>query len=263
MGQELVAIHEKLAQQAEHVAQTEQLRSGLFISTKSGVLSIGDDQLPGNQMCVVIIDWIRENTFYQSKWQPGDVSPPTCYALARDNEHMGPHPSMQDYPDVFLPQHDECKGCPKNEWGSADTGRGKACANRRRLVLLPAGLYTPKKGSRDFDLDLFTDPQHFAESDAAFLKLPATSVEEWARYVAQLSAGHRLPPHGVITRLYSEPHDKHQFHIKFEMLEKLSDDLLPAVMARHEAAREAVLVGYQPPEETEQPQTGLRNLRRR
>lgn len=264
MGQELVALQQKLAEQAQAAAAAEPLRQGSFISTKSGVLSVGDDALPGNQMCVVIIDSIRENTFYEGKYNPDVLSPPLCYAIAREAGEMAPHPSMAEYPDVFQPQHDECKGCPKNEWGSADTGRGKACQNRRRLVLLNAGFYTPKRGSRDFDLDLIDDPEHFRLSDPAFLKISPTSVEEWAGYVAQLSAGHRLPPHGVVTRIYIEPHPKHQFHVKFEMIEKVSDDLLSAVMARHEEAQNAVIAGYQPPEEPETASAGgLRGLRRR
>jgi hypothetical protein len=68
---------------------------------------------------------------------------------------MGPHPSMQADAN-FQPQSDLCKTCEHNQWGSADKGRGKACQNRRRLTMIPAGVFMPKRGSRDFDLEIFT-----------------------------------------------------------------------------------------------------------
>lgn len=262
-GTAVINYSEKLAEQAAALASHEKTRSGTFLSTKGGVLSFEGEAMPGNQACVIVIDSIWENTFYEGKYDPDLAASPLCYALGRAGEDMAPHPSMAQFPEYFAPQHEQCQGCPKNEWGSADTGKGKACQNRRRLVLLPAGLYKPKKGSRDFDLDLFDDPDHFESADVAFLKLPATSVSyEWAPYVTQLSAAHRLPPHGVITRVFIEPHPKHQFHIKFEMIEKVPEELLGAIMQRHDAATLAPISGYQPPEEKE---TGgsIKGLRRR
>ena len=266
MGQELVALQAKLAEQAVAAAENEAVSSGTFLSTKSGTLAFGDEVLPGNQVCVVIIDAVRENTYYEGKFNPDVMTAPVCYAFGRDkDEDMGPHPSMQAFPEDFVPQNDTCRGCPKNEWGSADTGRGKACQNRRRLVLLPAGSYVPKRGSRDFDLELFNEEEHFRTADPAFLKLPPTSVEEWSKYVSQISAAHRLPPHGVITRIYIETHPKHQYHVKFEMVEKVPDDQLAAIMERHEQSVAMPYVGYQPPEQGDSTVApgAVRGLRRR
>lgn len=262
----LVAIQQKLAEQAQtKAAQITVSTGGAFLSTRAGVLSFDDEAMPGNQVCVVIIDDVFENTYYEGKWDPNAITSPKCYAFAREKLDLAPHPSMQNHPDYFEPQNDACQGCPKNEWGSADTGKGKACQNRLRLTLVPAGRYIPKKGSKDLDLDLFADEEHFSEADPVFLKLPPTSVEEYAKYVSQLSAAHGLPPHGVFTRVYCEPHPKHQFHVKFEMIERVPADLLGVVMERHDKAGALPFSPYTPPEEPEAPAAGggLKGLRRR
>lgn len=268
MGQELVAIKEQLAKQAAHAAAQEPVSTGTFLSTKGGVLALGEDAMPGNQVCVIVVDSMRENTFYKGEYDANVISSPTCFAFQRDGagdaDEMAPHPAMAEHQDYFEPQHEQCSGCPQNEWGSSDKGKGKACQNRRRLTLIPAGFFQPKKGSRDFDLELFDDAAHFVQADPVFIKLPPTSVEEWAKYVTQLSASHRLPPHGVVTRLYLEGHAKHQYHVKFEMLEVVPDDLLAVVMARHEQASHSVPAPYTPPEERDDAKpNGIRNLRRR
>lgn len=273
MGQELVALKAQLAEQSRAaVAELPPQSSGDYLSTKSGVLQLGDEAMPGNQVCVIVLDSIRENTFYPGKYEADNILPPTCFAFGRGGDEMFPHESMQADFEHFQPQHMDtdgnvygCQGCPQNEWGSADTGKGKACKNRFRLFLIPAGQYSfEKRGSNNTVLDLFTDANDFAEADVIQLKLPPTSGEEWAKYVTQISAAHNLPPHGVLTRIYLEPHAKHQFHVKFEMLETVPDDVLGVVMARSDAQKALPIKGYDPPQEKEPAQAGgLKGLRRR
>jgi hypothetical protein len=267
----LVPISQKWAEAAQVAVQEEPETGGLWVSTKSGVLSIDDEELPGNQMYVVILDHYRENTYFEGRYNPELKAPPKCYAFARggDGDEMGPHESMKVSlaweGGYFEPQHDTCQGCPMNEWGTADTGRGKACQNRRRLILLPAGYCAPKKGSRDFDVEIFTDPVHFQTADEAQLKLPVTSSKEFSKYVTNLGSQYQRPPHGVITRIYLEPHAGDQFHVKFEVVEEVSDDLAQIIMDRNARCREREFHGYAPPEETTaQPQKGsLRGVGRR
>lgn len=52
-----------------------------------------------------------------------------------------------------------CDRCPLNQWGSGKQGRGKACKEMRRLLLIPAGQNFP-----------------------ALLSLPPTSVANWDNY---------------------------------------------------------------------------------
>lgn len=258
MSTALVPISQQWADQATQAIQEEPAGEGLWVSTKGGILAIGDDEMPGNQMYVVILDHYRENTYFDAKYNPEVKLPPKCYAFGRgaDADEMGPHESMKASLSweggYFEPQHDTCIGCPMNEWGTADTGRGKACQNRRRLILLPAGYAAPKRGSRDFDVELFTDPAHYQTADEAQMKLPVTSSKEFSKYVSQLGAQHQRPPHGVLTRIYLEPHSGDQFHVKFEMVEEVPDDLAQIIMDRNAACRERDWRGYMPPEETTQ-----------
>lgn len=263
-GREIVNYDKAWAEQAESYAQQEKLTGGTFLSTRGGTLSFGDEVLPGNQAAVIILDAVFENTYYGAKFDPDNAAAPVCYAFARgDNSDMAPHPSMQTAPDYFIPQSSDCPSCPWNEWGSADQGRGKACQNRRRLALIPAGFYQGKRGSRDFDLEMFTDPKHFETAEIAFIKLPVTSVLLFSKYVNQLNSTIHRPPHGVVTRLFVEPDPKSQYKIYFEALEQVPDELAAIVMARHEEAVRGVIQGYQKPEERKPVARGsLKGLRR-
>lgn len=262
MGTAVANYDEAYAKLAQQQADEEQ-SGGMFITTKGGVLSFQDEQMPGNQMCVVILDAVRENTFYTGKYDPEVQTPPKCYAFARGNEEMGPHESMAKHLDYFEPQAEDCSVCPHNEYGSADTGRGKACQNRRRLALIPAGFYSKVAKSKDYHLELFDDPKHYQTADIAFLKIPTTSVKEWSKYVTQLSAQFHRPSFGVITRIYLENDAKTQFKVRFEMVEELSHDLAPAIFARNEEAKKNIITPYAPPAPQETTKTGKLKLKGR
>lgn len=259
-GTAVTKYDEKFAAMAAGYTAGERV-TGQFISTKGGMLKFGEDLLPGNQICAVVLDYVQERTFYTEKYNPdaeGGALPPVCYAFHRtdDPEEMAPHPSMQADLSYFQPQNDICRTCPNNDWGTADTGRGKACSERRRLALLPAGFYNPRRGSRDFDLSLIDDPNHYANADIAYLKLPVTSVKEWARYVTSLASSLRRPPVAVVTRIYIEPDVKSQFKVKFELIEQLPDTMFEIIMARHEEAKNGIVFGYPPPSGSDVQQGG-------
>lgn len=262
-GREIVNYDKAWAEQAEQYAAQHAVKGGAFLSTRGGVLSFGEEVMPGNQAPVIILDSVFENTYYQGKFDPDNVAAPICYAFGRGGDELAPHPSMQSAPDYFVPQSVECKTCPWNEYGSADKGRGKACQNRYRLTMIPAGYYQPKRGSRDFDLEIFTDPKHYQTADIAFLKLPVLSGKNYDKYVNQIASTLRRPPHGVITRVFLEPDAKAQYKAHFEMLEEVPNELAQIILARHDEAVRAPVQGYAPPEVREPVQRGsLRGLRR-
>jgi len=271
-GTSLMNYEEKWAQEAKAAAVAEPLQAGTWLSARGGQLAIGETILPGAQAAVIVLDSVRENTFYTGKFDADAPMPPICYALGRDTDTMFPHLDMQKDLAYFHPQHIEngqvlgCDGCPMNQWGSADQGRGKACQNRRRLTIIPAGYYTPKPGSRDFDLHLFDDVDHFMKAEPAFFKLPVTSVNNWSKYVNQLATALRRPPHGVVTRISIEPHQTFQYEVMFEAVEQIPDSLAEAIMSRHGTAVEQPLLGYQPPDPNQQPRAArsgaVRGLRR-
>lgn len=251
-GTNIVNYRQKLKEQAEQAVLQEQVSGGTMLSVRGGILTYGEETLPGNQACVIILDSVKENTYYTAKFDADNPAAPICYAFGRgpaSEDAMAPHESMQVDLTYFKPQASECSGCPWNEWGSADKGKGKACQNRRRLALIPAGYYEAKRGSRDLSLQMFTDPGDFKTAEIAHVKLPVLSVKNYGDYLDQLLQTVQLPAHGVFTRLYVEPDAKAQYKICFEFLEEVPDDLLEIIMARHEEAENAPFKGYMPPED--------------
>jgi hypothetical protein len=205
--------------------------------------------------------------------------PPKCFSFGRNESEMEPHDNVPDPEDsedsYFELQSEFCDECPHAEWGSADTGRGKACTNRRRLALIPGGRFTAKTGKRksETEMEVFEDPDHFRDADIAFLKLPVTSTKAWSKYVHSIRKEHGAPPFAVLTHIYVEPHEKNQFEFFFDCIEVITDpDLLEILFARNEEAKEAIEQPYEEPseEQMEQPKAkakaglgGLRKSRRK
>ena len=177
---------------------------------------------------------------------------------------MQPHPNV-DGDEYFDRQNDVCKGCKWNEWGSAQVikdeydvgrgGRGKACQNRMRLMLIPAGIYVPKPGVRgSFDLEMFEDPAEYESSEMLALKLPVTSVKEYGNYLKSVQRDYQRPPYGVITNIYIEHGGSNQYTVKFETVDAFPDEWFPLIQKRHEEARDAIINPYTAPSEDDKPQ---------
>lgn len=220
---EIALYDAELAAMAEATAAKEATK-GKWFSTQAGQLSFNDTPVPGNKMGVIIIDHMLENAFYPGKFQPGAIVPPDCFALARDEGDLKPHELSLD------PQHDKCDGCPQNQWGSADTGKGKACGNRRRLALLPAGVY-----DKNDEFDPILEPEHYKTAEPGFLKLPSTSLKGWAQFVKQLAATLKRPPLGVIAQISVIPDTETQFKVLFEPIMPVPNTLLGVILERHKA----------------------------
>lgn len=241
-----VKWEDKLAQAAEEAAKSEEgSGGGTFFSVKSGVLSYGDAPIPGNQMAVIILDTIFENVFYDGAYDPDTPQGPLCFSFGRVQDDMVPHTIVTD---AGTEQHNECRGCPMNEFGSADTGKGKACRNTRRLALIPAG-----KFGRDGSFEIFDEQEHFESAQIAFMKLPVTSVKGYATFVKQVADALKRPPFGIITKIKVVPDVKTQFKVVFEPIENVPDELMEVIFARNTEAKSIIDFPYQPYEEVEQP----------
>jgi hypothetical protein len=254
-GTEVVDWEKEMRDQAAIAAGAQRSSGGggKFFSMKAGVLSFDDNPLPGNQMAVVILADIIENSWYDGPYDPANPQSPKCFAFAHREADLEPHEAV-DNDSYFERQSMECNGCIRNEWGSADVGRGKACKNVMRLSMIPAGQYKPTGKGRNvtYDLELIDDETHFAKAEPAFLKLPVMSVKNYSKYVKQLAADLGRPPHGVITNIYIEPDPKSQFAVKFELVDTLGGDLLPIIMPRHKVEAANIGFPYAPPLEDEQ-----------
>src|SRR5574343_881122 len=196
------------------VEQEARVGGGQFISFKGGQLTYQGNTIKGNELDVVAIDSIFENAYYGDRYDPDNPQPPVCYAFGREEDELTPHPESAD------PQHETCKGCPMNEFGTADNGKGKACKNTRRIAVIPGD-----------PLDEGT----IQTAEAAFIRLPVTSVKGWASFVKTVAALDKLPTFGVVATLSTVPDAKTQFKVTWQKKESIDRDLLPALMDRHDA----------------------------
>jgi hypothetical protein len=135
-----------------------------------------------------------------------------------------------------------------NEFGSAETGRGKACRNTRRLAMIPAGTF-----NQAGKLELIEDEEHYETTAVGFMKLPVTSVKGYASFVKQVAGALRRPPFGIVTKVKVVPDPKSQFKVVFETIMNVPDELMGAIMKRHEEAKSTIDFPYQPNDEENAP----------
>lgn len=237
-------LNDYYKQYAEAYAETER-RAGSSITLRNGIMSVGDQAIPGNQFAGIVLDAVRLNTYYASNFNPNSIEPPICYAIGRNDMEMAPHPDMAKSP-YFQPQSPRCSGCPHNEFGSARQGQGKACGNRRRLLILVAGTYQPSPQGPV--LQPITDLSHYATSALLTLSVAPTSAPGWGAFVRDSMAKYQRPPFGMIARIYLYPHPKHgKEAVGFEPLAPLPDDWAPTVLQRFQEAQQEIMQGFEAP----------------
>lgn len=229
---------------AEQYASVES-HAGNTISVRNGIMSVSDQPIPGNQFAAVILDAARLNTYYTAAYNPQATDPPVCYAIGRTDAEMRPHPDMQKDP-YFKPQANQCVGCPHNEFGSGRTGTGKACTNRRRIVMLLAGTYNQTQTG--LQMSPFMEADHYETTPFLQMQLPPTSIKGWGEYVRTSAAQYQRPFFGLVTRVYLYPHPTHgKEAIGFEALGPTPPTWDPVLMRRHNDALAEISHGYEPP----------------
>lgn len=100
------------------------------ITHQAGQLKLDDKPVVGNKLSLIVVDYKFANQWFAEKFQPGVAATPACYAFGNEEAGMAPHPAAPK------PQATSCAICPKNVFGTAEMGRGKACQNTRRLLVV-------------------------------------------------------------------------------------------------------------------------------
>ena len=226
-GTGLVSWQSRMAELAKKsVEQEASVSSGQFINTRAGQLTWNGSPVVGNKLKVIIADAIMENAYYEGEFDPDNPQPPVCFAFGRSEKEMKPHADSAE------PQNDTCSGCPMNEFGTAERGKGKACKNIRRIGLIAAEPLTEEA---------------IQKGEVAYLKTPVTSVKGWAAYVRTLEALEHLPPQAVITEISSMPDANTQFKLTFNKFGNIPDKFMGLVMDRHDEVANAIEFPYSPP----------------
>jgi hypothetical protein len=80
----------------------------------------------------LIIDFAYRNEYYIGAYNPKEITPPACFAIAANATDLKP----SDNAPVKQNQTD-CATCQQNQFGTSATGSGKACKNTVLLAVLP------------------------------------------------------------------------------------------------------------------------------
>lgn len=213
---------------ADAKSMLESERPALSImSLKSGVMAIGGEAVPGNEMDCIIVAAATEMAWYKDRYDPDVKSNPTCYAIGE-----GKAEDLVPYDDSVEKQAEACSACEKFEWGSdPNGGRGKACKERRRLAFIPAD----------------------GTAEMCLLSIPPTSLKNWSNHVRTIVATTGMSPAGVITKVKVVPSAKNQFEVKFSVVGNVPEHALPTVVAKKADALETLLAPYPPIEVEEKP----------
>jgi hypothetical protein len=205
------SIMDKLAAEAATIADRIGAPSGDRISvtnrktfkTPDGIESPGPIQ-------AVIVDFISVHSYYGDMYDPNNITPPLCAAV-------GPKPAdLIPFSDSPEKQCDVCAACPQNQFGSATTGKGKACGNHRLLALIP--------DNADVDTPL------------QVLRLSPTALRSFDSYVASIARSYQAPPLAVITEISFDEAFEYP-SLRFKVSEVCSPDLVNIALARREEAQ--------------------------
>jgi len=130
-GTQIETLEQQLARQlaAQALAAQGMRTSGSYISFKNAILKVDGQPVPNNTADVRVLAVVGERAWYDGEFDADQVQVPACYAL----DSTEPHELAAD------PQSDACATCEKNKWGSAARGRGKACREGARVIVVPAG----------------------------------------------------------------------------------------------------------------------------
>jgi hypothetical protein len=212
-GTQVVTWQEEMAKAAAAAAATEQ-PSGNFISLKGGLIAISGQPIPNNVLQGVVIDWCHERSYYSQAFDSSNIVAPDCFALARDQDPEGPHPSVTEKQSLT------CRDCDMNQWGSSPSGsKGKACREMRRLALL--SLADVQKG-----------PEAILSAQVYFMRVPVMSIGNWQAHDNVCNAVARMPPWAVLSEITCKPDPKSMFKVLFQFKGALNEEQVSAIVQK-------------------------------
>jgi hypothetical protein len=164
-----------------------------FIRTRGGQFAFNDAVLE-QPLRVVVLGAVRENLYYPKDFDPDVSQSPSCFAL----DVKGDETAMGPPADLKTKEAEKCSECWANAFRSAERGKGKACKNNVRMVLLP-----------------YQEGVDFSKVTGARLSVPPTSLKNWSAYTNKVTEGMRAPLFAVITELTTQPAERGGFTMDF------------------------------------------------
>lgn len=244
-GTALVALSERMKARIAANAKAEESSvgsmGGSYFSFKGGIMSYKGTEVTDNEVDVIVVGYILENQFFADRYTPDTPQSPVCYSKLLPVE--GDVNDMIPMEESEAIQHSDCKTCPMNQFGSADTGKGKACKNIRHLAVIPA--------------DALESSDDIEAAEIAFMKLPPTSLKAWSGYIKALTTA-GLSELCVITKITLEKDADTQIKLSFSRVDDIGEECYEALFKRNEEAEEHLLKPY-PTNEELQEQFAARN----
>jgi hypothetical protein len=239
----IVAWDEKFAKYAKQgTKQVANIGGGVGIQFGRGTISVGGTTVPGGTLECVVLGYCALNAWYEGDYDPNDKQPPDCYAFAEDADD----PDMAPHPQASNKQADKCSECEKNVFGSAKTGRGKACGNKIRL-----GCITGNDAE---------DAAGIAAAELATGNISPTNLKHWAGYVKALEEEHGRPSWAVVTAISSHNDEKTQIRLEFRMVSLIEDDeVLNALEKRYLKIQENLQQPFAAPTERPAPKKAVKS----
>ena len=213
---EVETLEQELQRQlaAQALAAQGMRTTGSFISFKNARLKVDGQEVPNNKADVRILAVVGERSWYGEEYDADKAQVPSCYALNSDS----PHDEAMD------PQSSACATCEKNKWGSAPKGRGKACREGARVIVVPAGTAL-----------------EIAPMSSA--KIPVTSLTAIQSFTSRCIQAGKLFGECITTMSVVED-KKSFFKVHFDIKEVTNNMDLPLLMRKQAEATELAMTPY-------------------
>lgn len=205
---------------------------GVGVKFGRGSITVGDTPVKNGVLECIIIGHCALNRYYEGLYNPDDKQPPDCYAFALINDD----PEMKPHAAASKKQSPLCGECEQNVFGTATTGRGKACANTIRM-----GLITSKDAE---------DAASISTAEIATAGVSPTNLTHFKKYLDSILEEHGRPLWAVVTQISSHDDPKTQIRLEFKLIELIEDDdVLQALEKRFLKIQEVLQKPYAAPTE--------------
>lgn len=179
------------------------------ISTKGKQFTLPDGRTSQGPLEVIVVDFAWMLVHYRGTYNAAKPQDPDCWAIGRETPESG-----LLKPGIESPYAKDCASCPRNQWGTDQQGRGKACKNQRRLLVVP-----PDATAATQPLTLYVSPG---------------AIKNWDGYLVELGATHGLMPIQVVTEISFDQNQAYP-SLRFKLKEKHGN--IELMMALREKAQ--------------------------
>lgn len=213
---EVLSIQQQIAQQlARQNEAAQSLRSsGSYIGFKNAQLKVDGIAIPANQLDVRVLATISERAWYSKEFDADAVQVPDCYAL----DSPEPHDQAK------VAQAAACAECAHNKWGSATRGKGKACRESARVIVIPANV-------------------PLASAQMYTAKVPVTSLSTVTSFASRCGQANKLMGE-FVTKLSVTEDKKSFFKVHLTPVEVTADMDMAALLKAQNAAYELAMTPY-------------------